>query len=63
MTNLIGILDKCLAVCYDSKKLNTYFPYPERWRDWPDEARQPAVKGFESLKCMVPIPAGKIPER
>jgi len=30
----------------------TEYPYLERWRDWPYEARQPAI-----FIAMVPIPA------
>ena len=32
------------------------FSYRERWRDWPDEARQPAM--IDMVK--VPIPAGSV---
>jgi hypothetical protein len=56
------IIDSRKNRCYHSTHIafmvieKLKFSYQERWRDWPDEARQPQF--FQNWK--VPIPAGAI---
>jgi hypothetical protein len=49
-------LYKGAGVCYNLPAIEYGTrSYPERWRDWPDEARQPGG-GTRGAQAMVPIP-------